>query len=94
MADARTVPTAISNDDDPLRDDVFSICTPVTMGGGIIMGTIGKLLNIPKNIKINEIGFLSNALGMDAIQVTAGEPKGFHGTTVLPYLRDSRTMVP
>ncbi|HNW33813.1 MAG TPA: hypothetical protein PKM25_02705, partial [Candidatus Ozemobacteraceae bacterium] len=91
-ADARTAPTAISSDDDPLHDDAFSICAPVTTGGGIIMGTLGKMLNIPKSVKINEIGFLFNALGMDAIQVTAGDPKGFHANTVLPYLRGSKEM--
>ncbi|HEY9070003.1 MAG TPA: hypothetical protein VIV61_07075 [Candidatus Ozemobacteraceae bacterium] len=90
--EARTAPTSISTDNDPLQDDAFSICAPVTVGSGIITGTLGKMLGIPKSVKINEIGFLFNALGMDAIQVTSGDPKGFHVQSVLPYLKDSREM--
>jgi len=67
-ADARTAPTTVSTDNDPLHDDAFTICTPVTTGSGIITGTLGKMLNIPKTVKINDVGFLFNALGMDAIQ--------------------------
>ena len=91
-ADARTAPTTVSTDNDPLHDDAFTICTPVTTGSGIITGTLGKMLNIPKTVKINDVGFLFNALGMDAIQVTAGSPKGYHATTVLPYLKGSKEM--
>lgn len=91
-ADARTAPTAISSDDDPLQDDAFSICTPVTTGSGIITGTLGKMLNLPKTVKISDVGFLFNALSVEAIQVTAGNAKGYHATTVLPYLKNSKEM--
>ncbi|OQA08833.1 MAG: hypothetical protein BWY66_00823 [bacterium ADurb.Bin374] len=91
-ADARTAPTTVSTDNDPLHDDAFTICTPVTSGSGIITGTLGKMLNLPKTVKINDVGFLFNALGMDAIQVTTGNPKGYHATTVMPYLKGSKEM--
>lgn len=43
---------------------------PVTVGkGNLIGGFLGKTLNIPKQVKIDDVGYLVFALAADAIQV-------------------------
>ena len=89
---AKAPTTEISGDSDPLKDDSIAICAPLTKGKGFITGTLGKMLNIPKTVKIDDIGFLMNALSVEAIQATFGNPKGFTVTEVLPYLKKSKEM--
>lgn len=88
--EGRQPPTAISTDGDPLKDETFVLSVPITAGKGFLSGMLGKALNLPKTVKINEIGFLANALSMDAIQAQPGDPKSFHGKVVGPYLKNSK----
>ncbi len=90
--DARPLPTTVSDDKDPLKDDSIKICTPLTSKGNFLTNVLGKLLNLPKMVKISEVGFLFTALSMDAFQVAAGDPKNFQTSVVLPYLLKSKEM--
>lgn len=89
---ARNPQTIVSTDKDPLKDSSIVVCTPVTQKGGLIKNFLGKVLNIPNSVKINEIGYLFNALSMDALQAKPADPKGFHTTVVLPYLKSSKEL--
>lgn len=90
---ARPPATAISTDGDPLKDDPIAMCVPVTQGKGSFFGNIlGSMLNLPKTVKINEIGFLANALSMEAFQATHDQPGSFHSKVVLPYLKNSKEL--
>lgn len=90
---ARPAPTALSTDGEPLRDPPLVMCVPVTTGKGIfLLDALGKKLNLPKTVKINEIGFLYNALSMEAYQAVSDDPKSFHSKVVLPYLLASKEM--
>ncbi len=91
-ASARPPVTAISGDQNPI-DGALVIMDPVTVGkNNIIGGFIGKTLNIPKQVKIDDTGFLVFSLAADAMQVTPADAKGYHKKTVLPYLTDSKEM--
>ncbi|HNW11284.1 MAG TPA: hypothetical protein PKI71_07970 [Candidatus Rifleibacterium sp.] len=84
--------TNISGDSNPI-DGAMVIMQPITVGkGNIIGGFLGKTLNLPKQVKIDDAGYLVFALAADAIQVTPAEANGYHATTVLPYLSDSKEM--
>jgi len=88
--EARQPPTTISTDGDPLKDETFILSVPITSGKNFLTGVLGKVLNLPKTVKINEIGFLFNALSMEAIQAQRGDPKSFHSKIVGPYLKNSK----
>ncbi len=89
----RTPVTTISSDGDPLQDAPIVMCVPVTAGKGSFFGNLlGKALNLPKTVKINEIGFLANALSMEAFQAVADEPSSFHSKVVRPYLLNSKEL--
>jgi len=91
--DARQPVTAISTDPNPIADSVLTMMEPITMGQGkIIGGFLGKALNLPKTVKIDNYGFLVFGLSADAMQVTPMDPKSYHAKSVLPYLVDSKEM--
>ncbi|MDD3147353.1 MAG: hypothetical protein PHD82_08630 [Candidatus Riflebacteria bacterium] len=84
--------TTLSGDQNPV-DGAMVMMQPVTVGkGNIIGGFLGKTLNIPKQIKIDDAGFLVFGLSADALQVTPSDAKGYHKITVLPYLTGSQEM--
>ena len=84
--------TAISTDSTPVEDSIVMM-KPVNMGKGhIISGFLGKMLNLPKTVKITDTGFLAFGLSEDAIQVTPSEEKSLHMKSILPYLRESKEM--
>ncbi len=89
---SKTPVTAISTDNTPVNDSIVMM-KPVNMGKGhIISGFLGKMLNLPKTVKISDAGFLAFGLSEDAIQVIPSETKGFHFKSVLPYLQNSLEM--
>lgn len=84
--------TAVSGDQNPI-DGAMVMMQPVTVGkGNIIGGFLGKTLNIPKTVKLDDTGFLVFGLSADAMQVIPAEEKSFHAKTVLPYLLGSKEM--
>jgi len=84
--------TNISGDQNPI-DGALVMMQPVTVGkGNLIGGFLGKTLNIPKQVKIDDVGYLVFALAADAIQVNPADPKGYHEKSVKPYLTDSKEM--
>lgn len=84
--------TTISTDQTPVNDSI-TMMKPVHLGKGhLIKGLLGKILNIPNQVKISDTGFLAFGLSGDAIQVTPTEAKSFHMKQVLPYLKDSKEM--
>ena len=67
--------------------------TPITMGKGkLIGGFLGKALNLPKTVKIDEFGFITFALSNEAFRAEKADPKSYHIKTVLPYLLKSKEM--
>jgi len=90
---ARQPVTTISNDANPLGDKPIVMMEPVTTGKGNIIGNfLGKVLNLPKTVKLDDAGFLLFGLSADAMQVTPADSKSFHVQKVLPYLTDSKEM--
>ena len=84
--------TNLSGDPNPI-DGSMVIMQPITVGkGNIVGGLIGKTLNLPKQVKIDDAGYLVFALAADAIQVSPSDPKGYHVVTALPYLSGSKEM--
>ena len=84
--------TAISADSTPV-DDAIVMMKPVNMGKGhIISGFLGKMLNLPKTVKITDTGFLAFGLSEDAIQVVPSEEKCLHMMSILPYLKNCKEM--
>jgi len=91
ILDARQLPTTISTDSDPLKDDAIVMVSPITKGkGNFLTNVLGKALNLAKTVKIDEVGFLFNALSMEAMQGVQGDPKSYHTKEVLPYLLKSK----
>lgn len=89
---AKAPVTAISTDNTP-TDDAIVMMKPLNQGKGhIISGFLGKLLNLPKTVKITDTGFLAFGLSEDAIQIVPTEDKSFHMKKVLPYLKESKEM--
>jgi len=90
---ARQPVTNISTDANPLGDKPLVMMELVTSGKGNIIGNfLGKALNLPKTVKIADVGFLIFGLSADAMQVTPADAKAFHTQKVLPYLTDSKEM--
>ncbi|MBI3039249.1 hypothetical protein HYY75_09410 [bacterium] len=89
---ARPLPTTISTDGDPLKAEPVSICSPITVGKNAVINILGKVLNIPSTVKVENAGFLFNALSGDALQGKPTDPKGFQATTTLPYLKKSKEL--
>ena len=90
---ARPPVTTISNDSNPLGDKPIAVMEPITAGkGNIIGGFLGKVLNLPKTVKLDDAGFLLFGLSADAMQVTPADAKSDTAKKVLPYLLDSKEM--
>lgn len=90
---ARAPKTQLSNDPEGLSDKPLSLVNPVTMGEGkLIKGFLGKALNLPKQVKQNDFGFLFFSLQTEAFQGTPADPKSYHSKVVLPYLLKSKEM--
>ena len=90
---ARQPVTTISSDASPLGDKPLVMMELVTSGKGNIIGNfLGKALNLPKTVKIADVGFLIFGLSADAMQVTPADAKAFHTQKVLPYLASSKEM--
>ncbi|HNV71738.1 MAG TPA: hypothetical protein PKO06_18680, partial [Candidatus Ozemobacteraceae bacterium] len=89
--EARQLPTAISTDNDALHDETIAVCTPVTKGkGNFFTNVLGKALNLPKTVKIEDLGFQFMALSMEAFQATPADPKSPVVVKNLPYLKASK----
>ncbi|MFZ2955727.1 MAG: hypothetical protein WA705_02375 [Candidatus Ozemobacteraceae bacterium] len=90
---SRSLPTTISSDGDPLKDAGIVVCSPMTGSkGGFLGNLLGKIAGLPIMTKIQDIGFLANAMSVDAFQVQAPDSKSFVQNTVLPYLNASKEM--
>jgi hypothetical protein len=89
---ARRPNTQLSGDpDSSLGDRPIIMSEPVTVGkGNLIGGFLGKVTNIPKSVKLKDIGFLAFALSNEAIQVSPSK-KG--EKDLLPYFIKSKEMV-
>ena len=84
--------TVISGDQSSVADSI-AMMEPVNVGKGkIVSGFIGKVLNIPKTVKISDSGFLLFGLSADAMQVTPAGKNTYHTKAVYPYLQESKEM--
>jgi len=91
--DARTLPTQLAGNDDPVTEGGIVSCSPLTMQAGGELGSfLLKKVNVPKMVDIKDLGYLAQALSAQALQAAPTDPKGFHATTVLPYLSKSAEM--
>lgn len=86
-------PTYLSPETDLLGEKPIVMMQPVTIAQGKpIAGFLGKTLNIPKSVKLDDVGFLVFALSNEAIQAYPTDQKDYHKSTVLPYLLESKVM--
>lgn len=91
--EARPPRTELSNDQEQLQGQSIAIVLPITAGKqGSLIGWLGKVVNIPQSVQIKDIGFLFNAMDVQAFQVSPDEAGSFHSKTVLPYLLNSKEM--
>jgi len=67
------------------------VCHPLTVQGNFLTNVVGKLANLPKTVKIQEIGYLITALSMDAFQAKVSTD-GMQVKEALPYLNASKEM--
>ncbi|GAB4282257.1 MAG: hypothetical protein Kow0029_27690 [Candidatus Rifleibacteriota bacterium] len=87
---ARGPVTQLSNDPATLGDKPIIAAEPVTVGkGNLIGGFIGKVLNVPKQVKLSEVGYLAFALSNEAIQAIPSEKAT---KELLPYFLASKEM--
>lgn len=87
---ARQPVTELSTDATALSDKPILMAEPITMGkGNLIGGFIGKVLNIPKSVKLSDVGYLVFALSNEAIQVFQSK---VGQKDLLPYLLNSKEM--
>lgn len=88
---ARRPVTQLSNDPEALNDKPIIMAEPVTMGkGNIIGGLIGKALNVPKSVKLSDIGYLVFSLSNEGIQVMPSDKAQIE---LGPYFLDSKEMM-
>lgn len=82
--------TELSTDPTSLSDKPIMMAEPITVGKGkLIGGFVGKVLNIPKSVKLSDLGFLVFSLSNEAVQVF---PTKLGQKDLLPYLLDSKEM--
>ncbi len=88
-----TAPVTVISGDQSSVADSLAMMEPVNVGKGkIVSGFIGKVLNIPKTVKISDSGFLLFGLSADAMQVTPAGKNTYHTKAVYPYLQESKEM--
>lgn len=93
VLDARPLPTELAGNTDPVTEGALVSCSPLTaQAGGLIGSFLLKKVNVPKMVDIKDLGYLAQALSAQALQAVPTDPKGFHATTVLPYLTKSKEM--
>ncbi len=87
---ARQPVTELSTDPAALSDKPIIMAEPITIGkGNLIGGFIGKVLNVPKSVKLEDIGYLVFALSNEAIQVF---PSKIGQKDLLPYFLSSKEL--
>ena len=87
---ARQPVTELSTDPAALSDKPIIMAEPITIGkGNLIGGFIGKVLNVPKSVKLQDIGYLVFALSNEAIQVF---PSKIGQKDLLPYFLKSKEL--
>ncbi|MFZ5949767.1 MAG: hypothetical protein ACOYXC_03615 [Candidatus Rifleibacteriota bacterium] len=85
---ARQPVTELSSDPAALSEKPILMAEPVTVGkGNLIGGFVGKVLNIPKTVKLSEVGYLVFALSNEAVQVFQSK---IGQNDLLPYFLKSK----
>ncbi len=87
---ARQPVTELSSDPTALSEKPILMSEPITVGKGhLIGGFMGKALNIPKTVKLSEVGYLAFALSNEAVQVFQSK---VGQNDLMPYLLNSKEL--